>query len=73
MTEGVPVAFGPLTTYREYPPAEMRTRAENFAAELARRRTTRHFSDRRVDREIIEACLCAAGSAPSGAHQQPWH
>lgn len=65
--------FEPLRTYREYPPAEMLARAESFAAEMARRRTTRHFSDRAVDRAVIERCLSVAGSAPSGAHQQPWH
>ena len=59
--------------YREYPPDEMEARAAAFAAELARRRTTRHFSDRPVPRSVIEHCLRAAGSAPSGAHQQPWH
>jgi nitroreductase len=26
-----------------------------------------------VPRSIIEKCLLAAGTAPSGAHQQPWH
>lgn len=64
--------FDPLTTYREYPPEEMLVRARDFAAELARRRTTRHFSDRPVPLAVIEDCLRAAGSAPSGAHQQPW-
>jgi iodotyrosine deiodinase len=68
-----PDGFEPLSSYREYPPAEMEARAAGFAAELARRRTTRHFSDRPVERSIIEHCLRAAGSAPSGAHQQPWH
>jgi iodotyrosine deiodinase len=65
--------FEPLSTYREYPPDEMESRARAFAADLARRRTTRHFSDRPVDRSVIEHCLRAAGSAPSGAHMQPWH
>jgi iodotyrosine deiodinase len=65
--------FEPLSGYREYPPAEMEQRAAAFAAELGRRRTTRHFSDRAVERSTIEHCLRAAGSAPSGAHQQPWH
>jgi nitroreductase len=32
----------------------------------------RQFSDRPVPREVIEACLAAAGSAPSGANLQPW-
>jgi iodotyrosine deiodinase len=65
--------FEPLDTYREYPPEEMEARAHAFAAEMARRRTTRHFSDRPVSRSVIEHCLLTAGSAPSGAHQQPWH
>lgn len=66
-------AFEPLLGYREYPVTEMETRARAFAAEMQRRRTTRHFSDRPVPRRIIEACLEAAGTAPSGAHLQPWH
>jgi iodotyrosine deiodinase len=65
--------FEPLSTYREYAPAEMEERARAFADELGRRRTTRHFSDRPIERSIIESCIRAAGTAPSGAHQQPWH
>jgi nitroreductase len=51
----------------------MVARSRDFAADLGRRRTVRQFSDRPVPREVIEACLEAAGTAPSGAHQQPWH
>jgi nitroreductase len=40
---------------------------------MQRRRTVRDFSDRPVPREIIETCLRAAGTAPSGANLQPWH
>lgn len=47
-------------------------RAQAFAAELASRRTVRDYSPRPVPREVIEACLRAAGTAPSGANQQPW-
>lgn len=65
--------FVPLTTYKEYPVSEMRARSRAFAADLGRRRTVRQFSDRPVPREIIDACVAAAGTAPSGAHQQPWH
>jgi nitroreductase len=64
--------FIPLTSYREYPPEEMARRATEFRAELERRRTVRQFSDRPVAREVIEQCLIAAGTAPSGAHMQPW-
>jgi nitroreductase len=63
----------PLTTFREYPVEEMRVRAAAFRAELQRRRTVRQFAPRPVPREVIEDCLLAAGTAPSGAHMQPWH
>jgi nitroreductase len=66
-------SFEPLSSYREYPADEMITRARDFARDLCRRRTTRHFSSRPVELDIIKECLRAAGSAPSGAHLQPWH
>jgi nitroreductase len=65
--------FVPLADYREYPPAEMTARARAFAEEMGRRRTVRDFADRPVPRALIEDCLRAAGTAPSGANQQPWH
>jgi len=65
--------FLPLSTYEEFPPEVMQQRVDAFAAQLQRRRTARQFSDRAVSRSIIERCLLAAGTAPSGAHQQPWH
>jgi nitroreductase len=65
--------FIPHTDYIEYPEAEMKQRAADFYAEVKRRRTVREFSDRPVPREIIENCLLAAGTAPSGANLQPWH
>jgi len=65
--------FIPLTGYREYPPAEMSARTRAFADDMGRRRTVRDFSDRPVPRALIEDCLRSAGSAPSGANQQPWH
>ena len=65
--------FVPLRSYREYPVPEMVARSRQFADDLQRRRTVRQFSDRPVPRAVIEACLEAAGTAPSGAHRQPWH
>lgn len=62
----------PLPMPPELDDAERIARIEDFAAELARRRTVRDFSDRPVPRAVIEAALRAAGTAPSGAHQQPW-
>ena len=65
--------FLPLTSWREFEPEEMRRRAAEFRQQMQRRRTVRDFSDRAVPREVIEDCLLAAGTAPSGANLQPWH
>jgi nitroreductase len=65
--------FTPLPAYREYPTEEMQRRAAEFKADAQRRRTVREFSSRPVPREVIEDCLCAAGTAPNGANLQPWH
>lgn len=47
-------------------------RAAAFADELGLRRTVREFASTSVPRGVIEHCLRAAGSSPSGANQQPW-
>jgi iodotyrosine deiodinase len=65
--------FVPLPDYIEYPAQEMLERARAFHAELRRRRTVRHFSDRAVPPGVIEHALLTAGTAPNGANRQPWH
>lgn len=52
--------------------AQRLQRARDFANELSTRRTVRDFSDRAVPEAVIVECLRAAGTAPSGANQQPW-
>jgi nitroreductase len=47
-------------------------RARAFADELAQRRTVRDFAPTPVPQALIAECLRAAGTAPSGANQQPW-
>ena len=64
--------YVPLTEYREYPPEEMKRRATAFYEDIKRRRSVREFSDKSVDRRVIEQCLLAAGTAPNGANMQPW-
>jgi iodotyrosine deiodinase len=59
-------------SFAEHPPAEMVQRSKAFFAEMQRRRTVREFSNRSVPREIIETAVRTAGTAPSGANQQPW-
>jgi len=65
--------YAPHTDYQEYPVADMRERADALYAEMRRRRSVRHFSDRPVPRAIIETCVRIAGTAPNGANLQPWH
>ena len=63
----------PYTGYSVYPEGEMAKRAAAFSAEIARRRSLRDFAARPIPGEVIESCLAAANSAPSGANMQPWH
>ena len=65
--------FIALPDYEELSHEEMGRRAHEFYVEMRRRRTVREFSDRPVPRTIIEDCVRAAGTSPSGANQQPWH
>jgi nitroreductase len=62
----------PLPDWRERPQKEMIARARDFYDVIRTRHTVREFSDRSVPREIIEAAVKAAGTAPSGANHQPW-
>lgn len=65
--------FVPLTSWIERRPGEMQERARAFYEDLRRRRTVREFSDRAIPADVVEDCIRAAGTAPSGAHMQPWH
>jgi iodotyrosine deiodinase len=63
----------PLPSYKEYHKDEMLNRSRTMQEDFLRRRTVRDFSDKKVSKEIIDNCLAAANSAPSGANKQPWH
>ena len=63
--------FVPLD-FQTFPEDEMLARASEFYRDLNRRRTVRDYSDRPVSREIVRQAILAAGTAPSGAHKQPW-
>jgi nitroreductase len=69
-TDYVPV---PLPDFTELPVEQMRERAQAFYEAIRRRHSVRFFSPRPVPRDVIETCLSAAGTAPSGANHQPWH
>jgi iodotyrosine deiodinase len=53
--------------------AQMHDEARAFYDHVKRRHSVRDFTDRPVDRAVIEDCIRAAGTAPSGANHQPWH
>jgi iodotyrosine deiodinase len=63
--------FVPLRAVR-LPAGESVARARAFYEEMDRRRTTRHFATDPVPRELVEYAIRTAGTAPSGAHLQPW-
>ena len=51
---------------------EQLRRSREFVERIQRRRSVRDFSSQPVPFELIENAIRAAGSAPSGANQQPW-
>jgi iodotyrosine deiodinase len=65
--------FIPLERRSDLDPEAILSRAREFRELMRLRRTVRQFSDAPVARDVIEQCLLAAGSAPSGANLQPWH
>lgn len=65
--------YVPLEGYERLPEQQMLERAEDLYELLAKRRTIRDFSSEPVPRALIETCIRAAGTAPSGANHQPWH
>lgn len=58
--------------FQALPEAESLLRVRTFSDRLRQRRTVRDYSPEPVAREVIEAAIMAAASAPSGANQQPW-
>ena len=65
--------YVPLTGFEDLTEAEMQFRADSILETLSKRRTIRDFSDKPVPRALIESCIKAAGTAPSGANHQPWY
>ncbi|MDB2333672.1 nitroreductase family protein [Candidatus Poseidoniales archaeon] len=51
---------------------DMQHRSKELLHLMQKRRTTRHFSTKGVPKELIERAIMCAGTAPSGAHLQPW-
>lgn len=70
----------PMTRQAQYQPLQFQRldqetqlqRSREFLAQMRTRRTVRQFSREPVPIELIENAIAAAGTAPSGANQQPW-
>ena len=63
----------PLPHRRDLDAGAMLAEAESFLALMRTRHSVRDYDPRPVDAGVIAACIAAAGTAPSGANQQPWH
>jgi iodotyrosine deiodinase len=50
----------------------MTERSAAFKEWMDTRRTCRDFSEKAVDKAVIENIIITASTAPSGAHKQPW-
>ena len=61
-----------IYNHTEYSESIMEERGKEFYKHMDNRRSVREFSDKSVSRELIENLLLTAGTAPSGAHKQPW-
>nr|WP_253764240.1 nitroreductase family protein [Flammeovirga sp. SJP92] len=50
----------------------MLKKTQEYYEKINKRRSLRDFSDRPVEKEVIENIIKAASCAPSGANKQPW-
>ncbi|MFQ3184796.1 MAG: iodotyrosine deiodinase [Octadecabacter sp.] len=74
MKEAVPSYQAlPLPDSTNYDDAQMLSEAERFYTHVKTRHSIREYIEKPVPKAVIEACVLAAGTAPSGANQQPWY
>ncbi|MUP47235.1 nitroreductase family protein [Gramella sp. BOM4] len=57
---------------KQFSEEEMRRISSEFYLQMDSRRSVRHFSEKEVPEEVIKNLIKIAGTAPSGAHKQPW-
>ena len=74
MTE-TPPAYSPvpLPHRREMDDDQALAEAQCFLDLMRQRHTVRDYCKRPVPEAVIQTAIAAAGTAPSGANQQPWH
>ena len=64
--------FIPYTDYESLNEEEMLKRSKEFYDKIKKRRTIRHFSNKKIPIDVIKNCLLAAGTAPNGANMKTW-
>jgi iodotyrosine deiodinase len=62
------IKYSPLA----YTAEQMKARSESFKTWMQTRRSCRDFSEKPVDKAVIENIIITASTAPSGANKQPW-
>jgi iodotyrosine deiodinase len=67
----VPYTPTPLE-FERLTPSEQLARSQEFVDCMRTRRSVRQFSREPVPFELVANAVAAAGTAPSGANQQPW-
>ena len=63
--------FIPLE-FQRYSEEEMSARALAYFEAMRTRRSVREFSPEPIPESVLEEAIRTAGTAPSGAHKQPW-
>jgi iodotyrosine deiodinase len=67
------VAYTPIPLeYERLTAGEQLGRSQEFLERMRARRSVRQFSREAVPFELVANAVAAAGTAPSGANQQPW-
>ena len=73
MTDGPRYTPLPLPRRASLNDEEAQAHAARFLELMKTRHSIRDFADRAVPEALIATCIATAGTAPSGANQQPWH
>ncbi|MGV6801297.1 MAG: nitroreductase family protein [bacterium] len=67
------ILLSELGDWQDKPIEQIQREAEAFYQAIRKRHTIRYFSTEAIPKSVIETCILAAGTAPSGANHQPWH
>jgi nitroreductase len=72
LSDKIPAGFHLYEQQRPRPEEALKA-SSHFLKMLQKRRSIREFSSEPIPDGLLENCIAAAGTAPSGANKQPWH